>query len=312
MPQTALTPEHVIRAYRLLMDREPENKEVVLEKVRGHANTETLRADFMSSEEFRTKNPYADSPREAPVVIKELASGVRIFLDLSDHVIDLAILRGVYEPNELAFVCHTLAPGDTVIDVGAHIGFFSLELASRVGPEGRVYAFEPSPPNADLLERSIRENRFSERLVLERVAVGQETGEAVLVHARETPNSGGSYLVDGLPEVPTGHLSTRVRTITLDGYQVCGPVKLVKLDAEGAEPLVIRGARELLARDRPVILCEIHRQQLQRVAACSAERFVQEMQDLGYECHEIASGRLGDVVAASVLRDVSNVVFQPR
>ena len=311
MTYTGLTPEHVIWAYRLLMDREPENDDVVLAKVRGHANTETLRADFMLSEEFRAKNPYAIGSNGALDVINVLPNGVRIFVDLVDHIIGLAILRGVYEQNELAFVRQNLTPGAVAIDVGAHIGFFALNMADRVGPEGRVYAFEPSAPNADLLERSIGENQFSERLVLERTAVGQEAKESLLVYARETRNSGGSYVADDPGEVPTGHVFTRVKMLALDEYPIRRPVTFLKLDAEGAEPLVVRGARELLARDRPVILCEIHRLQLQRVAGCSAESFVLEMNDIGYECHDIAEGRLGEIVLAATLPEVANVVFSP-
>ena len=53
-----------------------------------------------------------------------------------------------------------LKPGDSAIDVGGHIGFFTMQMAAVVGPEGRVYAFEPLDANADLLERSIAENRL--------------------------------------------------------------------------------------------------------------------------------------------------------
>jgi len=149
-----LTREHVVWAYRLLLDRDPENEDVIGPKLAGSRDTSELRRHLMTSAEFRDKNPDFARTNDSTVVIKEIAPGVRLFLDLSDHVIGLNILRGGYERDEIAFVRRALEPGDVAIDVGAHIGFFTMQMADAVGSRGRVYAFEPFEANADLLERS--------------------------------------------------------------------------------------------------------------------------------------------------------------
>ena len=161
-----LTRDHVIWAYRLLLDRDPENEDVIGPKLAGSRDTAELRHHLITSAEFREKNPDFAHTNDSTVVIKEIAPGVRLFIDLSDHVIGLNILRGRYEQDEIRFVRGVLKPGDSAIDVGGHIGFFTMQMAAAVGPDGRVYAFEPLDANADLLERSIAENRFGDRVRL--------------------------------------------------------------------------------------------------------------------------------------------------
>src|SRR3954471_4835586 len=175
-----LTRDHVVWAYRLLLDRDPESEDVIAPKLAGSRTTAELRHHLMTSGEFRDKNPDFAHTNDSTVVIREIAPGVRLFIDLSDHVIGLNILRGHYEQDEIHFVQRVLRSGDSAIDVGAHIGFFTMHMASAVGRAGRVYAFEPFDANADLLDRSIRENDYADRIQFERTAVGACAGRAML------------------------------------------------------------------------------------------------------------------------------------
>jgi FkbM family methyltransferase len=191
-PIGALTRDHVIWAYRLLLDREPENEDVIGPKLAGSRDTAELRHHLMTSAEFQQKNRDYAHTNDRTVVIKELDAGLRLFVDLSDHVIGLNIVRGRYEDEEIRFVRAVLRPGDIAIDAGAHIGFFTMHMAACVGPTGKVYAFEPLDANADLFERSIAENRFADRVVFQRAAVGRRSGTAMLTFPVETLNSGGA------------------------------------------------------------------------------------------------------------------------
>ena len=115
-----------------------------------------------------------------------------------------------------------LQPGDTAIDVGAHIGFFTMLLAAAVGRTGHVYAFEPFEANADLLERSVAENHFDDRVTFQRAAAGAETGSATLTFPVETLNSGGAYLLRGGDHPLAGNQKTNVPVITLDSLTIDG------------------------------------------------------------------------------------------
>jgi len=86
-----LTREHVIWAYRLLLDRDPENDDVIGPKLAGSKTTAELRHHLITSAEFRDKNPDFAHTNDSTVVIKEVAPGVRLFIDLSDHTIGLNI-----------------------------------------------------------------------------------------------------------------------------------------------------------------------------------------------------------------------------
>ncbi len=244
-----LTREHVIWGYRLFLDREPETEFVIDEKLASHTDTKQLRTNFMLSPEFGENDPELIQFNEQNIVIKELDGKLRLFVDTSDLAIGWLIIRGIYEPDELAFVRRTIGPGQTVLDIGANIGLFTVTMASLTGPTGKVYAFEPLDAQASLLARSVAENEFADRVVLERAAVSDKAGSGQLINAPKTTNAGGAYLKSGA--APAGHEVSEVKLITLDTYPLRRPVHFIKIDVEGAEPLAFRGARELLKEDRP-------------------------------------------------------------
>jgi FkbM family methyltransferase len=307
-----LTRDHIIWAYRILLDRDPESEAVILPKLKGYQSTQQLRADIVTSAEYSEKNRDFAHANTRTIVIKELPGGVRLFVDLSDHAIGLPIVRDQYETAELIFVQHVVKPGDHVLDVGAHIGFFALLMAQLVGSIGSVTAFEPFAENAELLERSIVENRFGDRLRLERAAVSRSTGEAELTFATETINSGGAFVVTGAAPLPTGHTVRRVRLVALDDLSLPRPIAFIKMDVEGAEPLVLEGAARLLARDRPVILSELHTEQLARVSGRSPQTFLSDLRTLGYRAFRLAAGRPGAELTAPPPEPICSVVLIPR
>ncbi len=298
-------------AYRLLLDRDPENEDVIAPKLAGSRDTAELRHHLMTSAEFQQKNRDYAHTNDPTVVIKELDGGARLFVDLSDHVIGLGIVRGRYEEDGVRFCRSVLRPGDTAVDAGAHIGFFTMQMAAGVGPAGKVFAFEPLPANADLLERSIAENRFGDRIVFRRAAVGATAGTATLTFPVETLNSGGAYLLrEGTPPL-TGNQTRSVPVVALDEAVDKRPVRLIKMDVEGAEPLVVRGAARILAEDRPFILSELHPTQLDRAAGTTADAFLAEMRRLGYQGHLLEGGEIGARLVQAPADALVSIVLTP-
>jgi FkbM family methyltransferase len=167
------------------------------------------------------------------------------------------IVRGVFEQAERLFVEQFLRPQMIVLDIGAHHGFYTLLASKKVGPQGQVIAFEPSRRERQKLLRHLRINGCS-NVRVEAVALGSSEAEAQLfvVKGRETgcnslrlPNTTG----------PTDVLPTSV--VVLDNYlsqRKIQYVDFIKMDVEGGELDVLKGAVELLTRrPRPVILCEV-------------------------------------------------------
>lgn len=302
----AIDREYVVWGYRLFLNREPESDEVVDHKARIHETIAQLRRDFVGSAEFQQGIGAVAPSLTSNVVIKEIEPGLRLFIDLADEAIGAPIASGIYEPAERAFVEHVVHPGDVAIDVGANVGFFTVLLAARVQESGHVHAFEPLPRNATLLERTILENAFTRRITLHRAAVGAARGELELVSPRATVNWGGAYLRTSCAEVPSGHDATSVPVIALDDLPIERPVRLIKLDAEGAELLVLSGARQLLRRDRPIVLAEINPQQLRAVSNGSSSDLLQFMQQHGYQYRAVDASR----PLSPNSEDIVNVVFE--
>lgn len=303
--------DHVAWAYRLLLDREAESDAALATKVEAWRTTAELRRDIMASAEFRLKNPDVGLSAPGLQLIKPLG-GARLWVDLSDQVIGLPILRDGYEPEVIALALSLVRPGDVAVDVGAHIGYFTMRLADAVGERGHVHAFEPVTRNADLLARSVVESRFESRVTLRRTAVSDSAGEAVLRVGRDTLNTGGAFLGEASTGGDDGLDSVRVPTLRLDDAGLRRPVRLVKMDVEGAEPRVVRGAQAMLRADRPFIVSEVHPEQLARVSASSPTALFADLATLGYTAHAIEAGAIGAAIDPAAIGDVVTVVFTPR
>jgi len=309
--KSPLTRDHVVWAYRLLLDRDPESEDVIGPKLAGSRDTAELRRHLMTSAEFQDKNRDYAHTNDRTLVIKELEHGVRLFVDLADHVIGLNIVRGRYEADEVRYVRTALRPGDIAVDAGAHIGFFTMQMAAAVGEGGLVYAFEPFEPNADLLERSIHENRFERRVVFQRAALGGASGTATLTFPLETLNTGGAYLLRSGSQPLAGNQTRNVPVVALDDLPIKRPVRLIKMDVEGAEPLVMKGAAKLLRDDRPIVLSELHPTQLDRASGTSADAFLAAMRAADYRAHLMENGQAGAALDRAPDGALVSVVFLP-
>ena len=144
-------------------------------------------------------------------------------------------------------------PGDCVLDIGANVGDWTLPMAQRVGPLGRVIAFEPVPYLAETIVKTARVNRHS-WVEVQQLALSAADGTTEF--SVERANSGGSRL--GRLDGDFSHIT--VRTARLDTLLASRPeierIDFVKIDVEGFEEAVLQGARASLARFRPGLLFE--------------------------------------------------------
>jgi FkbM family methyltransferase len=164
---------------------------------------------------------------------------------------------GIYEISGTRFLQAVLRPGMTVVDVGANSGYYSLWASRLVGPTGRVYAFEPVPDLEAGLRHNVALNAIG-NITVRSEAISESTGTAVLHVSHASKNTGLSSLVLN-QDVGADSERLEVQTITLDelAEQISEPIDFIKIDVEGAEEMVIRGATQLLAAERaPAILFE--------------------------------------------------------
>lgn len=172
----------------------------------------------------------------------------------------------------------------TVLDLGANVGYYTLIAAHLVGPRGRVHAFEPDPESYDLLVKSVRLNGHTNvTTVCAAVADRAERGRLYLDSGRW-----GQSLSERNIAAPVG--SVEVETVTLDGLLESGAlgprVDVIKIDVQGAEGLVRKGAGRLLQRDRPKILMELEPDRLRNLGTDPLELLRAFVAD-GYAIHPI-------------------------
>ena len=183
--------------------------------------------------------------------------GGRVYVSDADQGSVARALRnkGRYEKDWTAWMRANITAGMHALDIGANVGYYTVLLASLVGPEGRVIACEPDPGNAALLRRSVAENQFSQVHVVE-AAVTDAEGRATLhqdaawhgVHSLARENC-----------VNAGGAQVEVATTTVDAL-LSGAghgADFVKIDAQGAEAGILRTASRLLTQARAQVLMEL-------------------------------------------------------
>lgn len=196
--------------------------------------------------------------------------------------------NSIYEGETLRFISEILKPGDCFVDVGAHIGYFSLFASRFVGASGQVIAVEPEISNTAHLMIHISINGI-ENIVLINKAAGAEDTEAELFV--NSDNDGGHALWNpGLhpynERTRAKGIVRKVKLTTLDDIlerHEIQSVKVVKIDTEGAELEVLKGASKYLSENRMHnIICEINRFGLNKMGT-SEKELRDHMYDLGYE-----------------------------
>jgi FkbM family methyltransferase len=192
---------------------------------------------------------------------------------------------GTYEPEVRAEV-RRLRPGDVAIDVGANVGWHTLLMAAQVGGAGRVYAFEPNDTTRQRLLDAVASNALTRSVTVDARAVADRAGDTGF----EAPAAG--HVWDG-----TGRLSAGggrlVPCTTLDAFvaeQRIARAALLKIDVEGWELAVLRGARETLRTLRPRIVFEFDAAYVSRCGG-SGDQLLDWLHGLDYAVFALAPGR---------------------
>jgi FkbM family methyltransferase len=159
----------------------------------------------------------------------------------------------IHEPILTRFINSFVRDGDTILDIGSNIGYYTLLFSRRVGPNGLVIAVEPEPSNFTLLTLNLQLNSV-DNVRLYQVAIGDSIGEAILYisdfsnwHSLRTKN----------PEKTKG---IRVPLTTIDALRedLNRPINLIRMDIEGFEIQAIKGGEQTLKYDRPYLIMEVH------------------------------------------------------
>lgn len=183
--------------------------------------------------------------------------GIERIINGTDRIfvtVQFRSLSEVREPQAWKYLMGQVRPGDIAADIGAYLGLYTVALAKRVGPFGKVFSFEPDPQNFIFLKQLIEMNQVAAQVEIFNMAVGSQDGE-VKFSAGLDCGSHISYTLSLTKDVTT------VRCICLDTLFTNKRLDILKIDVEGFEEAVLQGANNLL-RDRirspRAILIELH------------------------------------------------------
>jgi FkbM family methyltransferase len=214
-------------------------------------------------------------------------SGFLLELDPTDYVDKWLYICGAYELADYSEFVGAAGRGDVVFDVGAHIGTYTLGLCRAVGDAGQVHAFEPNPQTFRRLRRNIELNGFA-NAQLNQVALADTAGQAQL-NSPLYLNTGGGSLVPHQTQHGLPTHAYEVQVTSLDQYCYTNEIRglsLIKIDAQGYELRILRGAETVIRRRHPRIMVEHDPYWLSR-AGSSGQELCSELRRLGYSLFQL-------------------------
>ena len=238
-----------------------------------------------------------------------LGNGLLLDVVWRDHVSESIARSGYYEPETVALFERFLRPGMVALDIGGHIGQYTLVASKLVGPSGQVHSFEPDPETFAWLERNCRLNALA-NVRTNRIALSESAGTQTFYFAT-THDIGSNSLAEPL------NFSGRkadVQCLPLDAYlreRGVSRVHLVKMDVEGAEMAVLAGGEQLFSSpERPILIMEFEEKR-QRAFGRSCREMGGWLVAHGYDLYRIGE-RLDPYTPGDADPRSLNVLAVPR
>jgi len=279
MTKMTSTKQHIIELYQKFLDRIPNQSEIDYWNNQIDSNLlkfeELLQKIEGSKEAYLLKLKKQANNSESDTISVNLDGNI-LFLNSNDKVAVETYLKTEYEPGTTNFLKTILKKGMNVINIGANVGYFALLAAREVGPQGKVFAFEPFPQTVEILKKNVLVNKF-DNIEIESKAVSNKTDFATLL-------TGGSSLHNFISKKKFPQLTEiKVPTITVDEFlehrNIC--IDLILIDAEGQEPLIFEGMKNTLQNKNLKIIFEFNPFTLE-FSDTKPDIFLNEIQKMGF------------------------------
>lgn len=217
-------------------------------------------------------------PSDALVLVNTQGSKLYVSSRDADTLYHSLLTTGFHEKYCTKLLMEIVKPGMVVVDIGAHAGYFTLLASKLVGKAGKVYAFEPSPRNYELLEKNIKLNGYTNIFPMKK-AVSNKCERTRLFIDRT--DSGGHSLSERNVEGENDFVE--VDTIVLGELFKDSPLDIIKIDAEGAEGVILDGASKILKRNRELkIIMEFNPSHLKNMGTDALKFFNDLNYNYGY------------------------------
>ena len=259
---------------------------------------------------FTKKKEVFKLIRETKVKFTEarLFTGDSMNIVVPDNVSTALYLNGCFEADDTKALIESLNEGETFIDIGAHIGYYSLLASSLVGDSGKVICFEPTPSTYGLLVKNLQQkkNVKAENLAVYSVQTNMEFNDYGLKYM--VFNSFKKARLNDI-DLVANHIN--VQTTTLDNYCRLNDVKpsFIKIDAESVELHVLQGSVETIKKHKPKLMIEVG--DFSHIDAGGSLKIISFLTDLGYEVYEYINDAFVKHVLISDSYPTLNLYFFP-
>ncbi len=221
--------------------------------------------------------------------------GKTLNMDLRDWAVSSAIFAdGVWEPEETKFLEKALRPGMVFVDIGAHIGYYTVIASGLVEGTGKVFAFEPDPRNFTLLQRNVAANHC-QNVSADQKAIAAFTRRSSLYRSRNNFGDHRTYepIGEAAQQPGTVRSAVAVEALSLDDYFAGNPtgIDFLKMDIQGSEYDAFIGMRKTLQRNPGItILTEFWPTGLKQ-AGVAPNAFLDEVRSCGFKIYRLEQGR---------------------
>ncbi len=262
--------------------------------------------------EPKVKSASTSAPQSAPdstryfylgadVAMTRLADGHHMFIDPHDRTVGSHLIAHGYWEQWIHSVVESLvSEGDRIVEVGSNFGYYTISMAVKAGPTGHVTAFEGNPRLCRLIGRTMEFNGYKDRVTIVNKAATDAAGPIFFSISRT--NSGGGHAAAYPGWSPPDMEQIEVEGVRLDDA-IEGQVDFLRMDAEGSEPMILRGAERLLSN--PDITVVMEWDVFQMSGRTSVPDLVAWLADLGFSFWRIETDTSLSPISAADMPSLS-------
>jgi FkbM family methyltransferase len=199
-------------------------------------------------------------------------------------VLAWTMFEGTYEKETMSLLPILRLQEGLIVNIGANIGFYAVQLA-RIFPKNPILAVEPNPEAYALLKRNIAQNNLVERIRTLNACISAKKGKVSFFSIPGKPEYSS---INGI--IPLYSSNNKMEIIEIETFRLSDiiereKVALIVMDVEGAEQLVLDGGKDIIIRDRPLILCECADVLLEKFQSSSSQ-LISFLKDIDYEVRD--------------------------
>ena len=286
-------------------------KKILINKVNEAVSLKPMARVLRGFKNFTRKKDVLKMIKETQVKFTEaeMFTGDTMHIVVPDNVSTALYLNGCFEADDSKALIESLNEGDTFIDIGAHIGYYSMLACRLVGDSGNVICFEPTPSTYGLLVKNLqhKKNVKAENLAVYSVQTNMEFNDYGLKYMVFN-----SFKKARLSDVDLVANHINVQTTTLDNYCRLNNVKpsFIKIDAESVELHVLQGAIETIRNSKPKFMIEVG--DFEHIDADSSYKIISFLTELGYDVFEYSGTSFVQHEIIKTVYPTLNLYFFPK